>query len=44
MTAGMLADEAGREFNLARHPLGRLRVSENLAYGLLFLASEESPL
>ena len=31
MTAGMLADEAGREFNLARHPIGRLGVSEDVA-------------
>ncbi|MYC36416.1 MAG: SDR family oxidoreductase, partial [Chloroflexi bacterium] len=42
MTAGMLADEAGREFNLARHPIGRLGVSEDVAYGVLFLASDES--
>ena len=42
MTAGMLADEAGRESNLARHPIGRLGVSEDVAYGVLFLASDES--
>jgi NAD(P)-dependent dehydrogenase (short-subunit alcohol dehydrogenase family) len=42
MTAGMLADEAGRELNLARHPIGRLGVSEDVAYGVLFLASDES--
>ena len=42
MTAGLLADEAGRELNLARHPIGRLGVSEDAAYGVLFLASDES--
>ena len=42
MTAGMLANEAGRELNLARHPIGRLGVSEDVAYGVLFLASDES--
>ncbi len=42
MTAGMLADQAGRELNLARHPIGRLGVSEDVAYGVLFLASDES--
>ena len=38
----MLADEEGREINLARHPLGRLGVPEDVAYGVLFLASDES--
>ena len=42
MTAGMLADEAGREFNLALHPIGRFGVSEDVAYGVLYLASDES--
>ena len=42
MTSGMLADEAGRQANLARHPLERLGVAEDVAYGVLYLASDEA--
>jgi NAD(P)-dependent dehydrogenase (short-subunit alcohol dehydrogenase family) len=43
MTApNLLADEAGRERSTARHPLGRLGEAEDVAYGALFLASDES--
>ena len=42
MTADMLADEAERQFHLARHPIGRLGIAEDVAYGVLFLATDES--
>jgi len=42
MTADMLADEAGRQANLARHPIGRLGIAEDVAYGVLYLATDES--
>jgi len=42
MTAGMLMDEAGRQSRVARHPIGRLGTSEDIAFGVLYLASDES--
>lgn len=42
MTADMLADEAGRQANLARHPIGRFGTAEDVAYGVLYLAADES--
>ena len=42
MTAGMLMDEAGRQSSVARHPIGRLGTSEDIAFGVLYLASDES--
>ena len=38
----MLDTEAGREQAIARHPLGRIGQPEDIAYGVLFLASGES--
>ncbi len=35
MTAGMLVDEAGREFNLLSHLFDRLGVGQDVAYGVL---------
>ena len=41
-TPNLLATETRRERSAARHPLGRVGQPEDVAYGVLFLASEES--
>ena len=42
MTAPLLADEVHRQDRLNRTPLGRLGKPEDVAYGTLYLASDES--
>ncbi len=42
MTAQLLADPEGRQDRLDRTPLGRIGRPEDVAYGALFLASDES--
>jgi len=42
MTAPMLADEEYRQDRVTRTPLGRLGRPEDVAYGVLYLASDES--
>ena len=42
MTAPMLADEAYRQNRMEKTPLGRFGQPEDVAYGVLYLASDES--
>ena len=42
MTEDLLADPATREMAARRIPIGRIGTSEDVAYGVLFLASDES--
>ena len=42
MTEGMLADPETRDMRTKRIPLGRIGTAEDIAYGVLYLASDES--
>ena len=42
MTEDMLADAAHREERTQRIPLGRIGTAEDIAYGVLYLASDEA--
>ncbi len=42
MTAGMLADDSYREDRINRTPIGRLGTAEDVAFGVLFLSSDEA--
>ena len=42
MTVDMLSTESQRQSAIARHPIGRLGRPEEVAYGVLYLASDES--